>query len=51
MLSDAFPDFGALTPETLGGSPVKLHLGVKDADAVFASALKAGATVLRKLDL
>ena len=51
MLSDAFPDFGALAPEALGGSPVKLHLDVKDAEAVFASAVKAGATVLRKLEL
>ncbi|MEM9012268.1 MAG: VOC family protein [Pseudomonadota bacterium] len=49
MLSDEHPDFGALAPETVGGSPVKLHLAVEDADATFAQALAAGATELRPL--
>ena len=30
MLSDEYPDFGAISPETLGGSPVKLHIYVDD---------------------
>ncbi|MEM7300124.1 MAG: VOC family protein [Pseudomonadota bacterium] len=47
MLADEFPDFGALGPETIGGSPVKLHLMVDDVDKVFAAALAAGATELR----
>lgn len=47
MLSDEYPDFGALSPESLGGSPVKLHLYVDDADATFARALQAGAIELR----
>jgi uncharacterized glyoxalase superfamily protein PhnB len=47
MLSDEYPDFGALSPDTLGGSPVKLHLYVDDVDAIFARSLAAGATELR----
>lgn len=47
MISDEYPDFGAISPETLGGSPVKLHLYVQDADDVFAKALEKGATELR----
>jgi len=49
MLSDEYPDFGATGPEALGGSPVKFHLAVEDADAAFARALMAGATELRPL--
>ena len=46
MLSDEWPDFGALSPPTIGGSPVKLHLYVDDADTVVARAVAAGATLL-----
>ena len=47
MLSDEWPDFGALSPPTIGGSPVKLHLYVDDADMTVARAIGAGATSLR----
>lgn len=47
MIADEYPDFGALSPATLGGSPVKLHLYVDDVDAVFARALALGATETR----
>ena len=47
MLSDEYPDFGAHSPESIGGSPTKLHLYVEDVDAVFSRALAAGATELR----
>jgi PhnB protein len=47
MLADEHPDFGALSPATIGGTPVKLHINVKNVDAVVARARKAGATVLR----
>lgn len=46
MLSDEFPDYGAFSAETLGGSPVKIHLSVDDVDAVAARAVAAGAKVL-----
>ncbi len=49
MLSDEYPDFGALSPTTIGGSPVRLHLSVADADAAVDRALRAGATLLRPL--
>ncbi len=47
MLSAEYPDFGALAPHAVGGSPVKLHLAVDDVDRVFAAALAAGASELR----
>ena len=47
MLADEHPDFGALSPATVGGSPVRMHLTVDDVDAVVTRALAAGATLLR----
>lgn len=49
FLADEFPDFGAVAPDTVGGTSVKFHLRVPDAEAVFARALAAGATELRPL--
>ena len=43
MISDEYPSPGSTSPETLGGSAVKLHLYVADVDAVFAQAIAAGA--------
>ena len=45
LLSDEYPQFGNLSAETLGGSPVRIHLSVDDADAVAARAVAAGARV------
>jgi uncharacterized glyoxalase superfamily protein PhnB len=45
MLADEFPAMGARGPLALGGSPVTLHIYTDDADAVFARATAAGATV------
>lgn len=47
MLADESPAFGALSPPSIGGTPVKLHLSVEDVDATIARAEAAGATVLR----
>lgn len=47
MLNDEYPDFGAKSPASVGGSPVAFHIQVKDADAAFDRAVKAGATVVR----
>ncbi|WP_109357509.1 VOC family protein [Sphingorhabdus sp. EL138] len=49
FISDEYPDFGAASPETIGGSPVKLHLEVADADAFVAKAVEEGATELRSV--
>ncbi len=45
MLADTPPDKSS--PKKLGDTPVMLHLYVPDVDAVFAQAVKAGATVER----
>ena len=47
MLADEYPDFGALAPASVGGTPVALHLYVADVDATMALAEEHGATVLR----
>lgn len=47
MLADEYPDFGALSPDTIGGTPVNLHLATTAVDADLERAVKAGATVLR----
>lgn len=45
-LADEMPSWGTLSPESLGGSPVTIHLYVEDADATQAQAVEAGATVI-----
>ncbi|MCB1390735.1 MAG: VOC family protein [Rhodobacteraceae bacterium] len=47
MLADEYPDFGAISPDTLGGTAVTLHLSTDDVDSAAARAQKAGALVLR----
>ena len=47
MLADEHPEFGALGPTALGGTPVRLHLEVADADATAQRAVDAGGTLLR----
>lgn len=46
MLADEYPDYGNLSPKTLGGSAVRLHMYVENVDAFFEKALAAGAKVL-----
>ncbi|RMH70253.1 MAG: VOC family protein [Gemmatimonadetes bacterium] len=46
---DAYPEWGSTDPQTLGGSPVTIHLYVPDVDAVFQRAVDAGAKVLMEL--
>lgn len=47
-LADEFPDLGVLSPTTLGGTPVTLHLTVPDVDRVHAGAVAAGAVSLQE---
>jgi PhnB protein len=42
MLADEFPQMGAKSPHTIGGTPVFIMLYVEDVDAVFRQALSAG---------
>jgi PhnB protein len=50
MLADEFPDHGFVSPHSLGGTPVTVHVYVADVDAVFAKALAAGATATREIE-
>ena len=47
MLADEFPEMGFRSPESLGGSPVVIHLYVEDVDDVVRRATAAGATIER----
>ena len=47
MLADEFPEMGARSPQSLGGSPVSVLLYVEDVDRVFNQAVAAGAKVAR----
>lgn len=49
MLSDEFVELGVVSPETLEGSPVVLHLVVDDVDAVWTRAVAAGAVIRQPL--
>ena len=45
MLADEFPEFGSLSPQSIGGSGTGLHIYIEDVDSAFDRAVKAGATV------
>lgn len=47
MLADEHPEINARSPKTIGGTPVSLHVYVKDVDVVARQALGAGAKVVR----
>src|SRR5436309_15497214 len=47
MLADEFPEMGFRSPQSIGGSPVMIHLYVEDVDAVARQAVAAGAKMLR----
>jgi len=46
MLCDESPNWNALSPQTIGGTPVSIMLYLADVDAVVNRAVAAGATVL-----
>jgi PhnB protein len=53
LLNDDFPETcggKSMTPKSLGGTPVTIHLTVTDVDAKFQQALDAGATVVAPLE-
>ncbi|MGO9591337.1 MAG: VOC family protein [Candidatus Acidiferrales bacterium] len=47
FLADEFPEIGFRSPESLGGSPMNIHLDVADVDDAARQAVAAGATVVR----
>jgi PhnB protein len=51
MLADEFPDRGVLGPGSVGGTPVTMSVYVEDVDDVVDRAVKAGAKLLRPVEL
>jgi uncharacterized glyoxalase superfamily protein PhnB len=47
MLSEEYPEMGVRSAETLGATPITLHLHVNDADACIGRAVAAGASLER----
>jgi PhnB protein len=47
FLADEYPDFGAISPDRLGGTTVKFHLEVEDVDGFVEHAVASGAELLR----
>jgi PhnB protein len=50
MLSDGCPEMKTPSPKELGGSPVSIHLYVKDVDAMVKRAVAAGAKLIRPVE-
>jgi PhnB protein len=50
MLADEFPDMGARSPKTVGGTPVSMLVYVEDADGAFDRAIQAGAKALSPVE-
>jgi PhnB protein len=49
MLADEFPEMGFLSPKTIGGTPVMMHLYVEDVDSTVPKAVAAGAKVTKEV--
>ena len=49
MLADENPDWGVVSPKTLGGSPCSVLIYCDDVDTLFQQAVDAGAKVVRPL--
>jgi len=49
MVADEFPDLGILSPLTLGGTAVVLHIFTESVDSAWQRAVDAGAEVLAPL--
>ena len=45
MLADEYPELEVVSPTTLGGTPMTLHVEVPDVDAVYERVVAAGARV------
>ena len=51
LIANESPQWGNVSPESLGGSPVCLCLYVDDVDTVFANAIKEGAKVRGEMEV
>src|ERR1700752_2820787 len=50
MMADEYPDYGAISAETLGGSLIKLHLYVPNVDQFVERAIAGGASLSRPIE-
>lgn len=50
MLADENAEMGHVGPQTIGGTPVSLHLYVKDVDTRFKQAIEAGGVEKRAVE-
>ncbi len=50
MLADENPQTGVMSPQTVGGYSVGLHVYVEDVDAVIKTAVEHGAKPLRPIE-
>jgi uncharacterized glyoxalase superfamily protein PhnB len=50
MLVDEMPEWGALGPKSLKGTPVTIHLYVNDVDKFAKRAVDAGAKITMQID-
>jgi PhnB protein len=50
MLADEFPEMGALAPHAFGGTPVTIHLYIKNVDNIVDRAAASGAKILRAVE-
>ena len=48
-VASEFPDFGVVSPLTIGGTATVLQINIADADALWSRALEAGAEVHHEL--
>jgi PhnB protein len=48
-IADEFPEAGVLSPQSIGGTPVVLHLFTQDVAALWERAVDAGAEILHPL--
>lgn len=49
MVADEFPEAGILSPQTVGGTSIVLHLFTEDVNALWTRAMDAGAKELHPL--
>ncbi|MGH9859018.1 MAG: VOC family protein, partial [Candidatus Acidiferrales bacterium] len=49
MLADEMPEYGFLSPQTIGGAPLKLHHYCSDVDTVIERAIAAGGKLTRPI--
>jgi PhnB protein len=47
MIADEYPEYGITSAETMGGSPISIHLYVENVDDFVSKAVEAGATLER----